>query len=53
MQKSKNILAIALFTLSILTNAVFAEPAITGASATGTTIKFTVQLSKKLFSGCR
>ncbi|MSR16350.1 MAG: hypothetical protein EXR89_00895 [Methylococcaceae bacterium] len=37
--------------LAAITGNVFAEPAITGASATGTTIKFTVQLSEKLFSG--
>ena len=37
--------------LAAITGNAFAEPAITGASATGTTIKFTVQLSEKLFSG--
>ena len=37
--------------LAAITGNSFAEPAITGASATGTTIKFTVQLSEKLFSG--
>ena len=51
MQKSNFLLTLTLLAMSIWTNAVFAEPAITGASATGTTIKFTVQLSEKLFSG--
>ena len=37
--------------LAAITGNAFAEPAITGASATGTTIKFTVKLSEKLFSG--
>ena len=50
MQKSNFLLTLTLLAMSIWTNA-FAEPAITGASATGTTIKFTVQLSEKLFSG--
>ena len=51
MQKSNFLLTLTLLAMSIWTNAAFAEPAITGASATGTTIKFTVQLSEKLFSG--
>ena len=51
MQKSNFLLTLTLLAMSIWTNAVFAEPAITGASATWTTIKFTVQLSEKLFSG--
>ena len=50
MQKSNFLLTLTLLAMSIWTNA-FAEPAITGASVTGTTIKFTVQLSEKLFSG--
>jgi hypothetical protein len=36
--------------LAAITGNAFAEPAITGASVTGTTIKFTVQLSEQLFS---
>jgi hypothetical protein len=50
MQKSNFLLTLTLLAMSIWTNA-FAEPAITSYSVRGTTIKFTVQLSEKLFSG--